>query len=126
MVYVDQETPYIKLLRPFLAKKQKLASDSWGTDETHIKGVIDPLRDLLTQNIDEKYRQLYPYPVIPYTSRVSKIAVNILLAEFLVQEWADYFQGKSFEELDELAASFKFENCVQRESLNKALVAHKG
>ncbi|KAF3942349.1 Endoglucanase [Dactylella cylindrospora] len=125
MVYVSQDTPYMKLLQPILAKKQRLAVDSWGTDETHIQHIVDPIRQLLADNIDEKYRKLYPHPVIPYDSRVSKIAINILVAEFLIQEWADYFEGKSFEELDELAASFKFENCLQRESLNKALVAHK-
>ncbi|KAF3904722.1 Endoglucanase [Dactylellina cionopaga] len=125
MVYVSQETPYMKLLQPILAKKQRLAVDSWGTDESHIKNIVDPIRDLIAKNIDAEYRDLYPHPVIPYESRVSKIAINILMAEFLVQEWADYFKDKSFKELDELAASFKFENCLQRESLNKALVAHK-
>ena len=50
----------------------------------------------------------------------------MLLAEYLVQEWADHFVGLSFEELDALAASFKLENCVQREESNKTLVEFKG
>ncbi|KAK6336724.1 Endo-1,4-beta-xylanase 5 [Orbilia javanica] len=125
MVYVSQDTPYMKLLQPILEKKQTMAVDSWGTNEVHIAHIVEPIREHLTKNIAPEYRNLYPYPVIPYDSRVSKIAINILTAEFLVQEWADYFKDKSFEELDELAASFKFENCLQRESLNKALVAHK-
>ncbi|KAF3158246.1 Endo-1,4-beta-xylanase 5, variant 2 [Orbilia oligospora] len=125
MVYVSQDTPYMRLLQPFLEKKQRMAVDSWGTNEVHIAHIVKPIREHLTKNIAPEYRNLYPYPVIPYDSRVSKIAINILTAEFLVQEWADYFKGKSFEELDEIASSFKFEHCLQRESLNKALVAHK-
>ncbi|EPS45290.1 hypothetical protein H072_719 [Dactylellina haptotyla CBS 200.50] len=125
MVYVSQDTPYMKLLQPFLAKKQKLAIDSWGTNEKDVNYIMEPFRKLIEDNIDPKYRNLYPYPVIPWESRTSKLALNIVIAEFMVQEWADYFKDKSFEELDEIAASFKWENCVQRESLNKALVAHK-
>ena len=53
-----------------------------------------------------------------------RLARCILVAEYLVPEWADYFAGKTEEELDELAASFKFENCVRRDALNKILVAH--
>ncbi|KAF3917373.1 Endoglucanase [Orbilia brochopaga] len=125
MVYVSQDTPYMKLLQPFLAKKHRLAIDSWGTDETHVQHIVGPLRQLITDNIEPEYRDLYPHPVITWPRRVSKLAMNIVITEYMVQEWADYFKGKSFEELDELAASFKFENCVQREKLNKALVAHK-
>jgi endoglucanase len=46
---------------------------------------------------------------------------SITMAEYMIPEWAEYFRGKSFEELDELAASWKFENCVQRERLNETL-----
>lgn len=46
---------------------------------------------------------------------------NILLSEELYPEYAEHFRGLSFEELDELAASFKFENCTQRIGLNKVL-----
>jgi hypothetical protein len=46
---------------------------------------------------------------------------NILVSEFLVKEWADHFVGKSTAELDEIAASFRFEVCEKREGLNKVL-----
>jgi hypothetical protein len=36
-------------------------------------------------------------------------------------EYASYFEGLSEQELEELAASFKFENCVQRDELTKIL-----
>ena len=36
------------------------------------------------------------------------------------------FRGMGLEELDDLAASFKFENCLQREELNQILKEHSG
>jgi hypothetical protein len=48
----------------------------------------------------------------------------MLLSEELLPEYASLFEGLSYEELDDLAASFKFENCVQREGLNKVLRDH--
>jgi hypothetical protein len=62
--------------------------------------------------------------IIPYCELVGRLLRNILLSEELTPEYASYFQGLSLEELDELAASFKFENCVQREGLNKVLRDH--
>lgn len=55
---------------------------------------------------------------------VGRLLRNILLSEELIPEYASHFQSLSLEELDELAASFKFENCVQREGLNKVLRDH--
>ena len=48
-------------------------------------------------------------------------ARNILVSEFLVREWAEHFVGKSEAEIDEIARSFAFENCLHREGLNKVL-----
>lgn len=50
-----------------------------------------------------------------------RFARNTLVAEFLIQEWADLFRGKTRDELDAIAASFKFENCAQRKQLNETL-----
>ena len=46
---------------------------------------------------------------------------GITMAEYMIPEWADYFRDKSFEELDALAASWKFENCMIRDELNTKL-----
>ncbi len=45
----------------------------------------------------------------------------MLVAEFLVGEWAEIFRGLDEEELDVLAKSFRFENCLKREGLNDVL-----
>ncbi|KAJ7189851.1 glycoside hydrolase family 5 protein [Mycena pura] len=121
MVYVDTETPYMALLRSFLAKKHRLAVDAWGADDTAVRSVYQPLLDHILEEVPEKYRDLYPHPVWRLSDRVTRLARNILVTEFLVKEWAEHFVDKDFDELDRIAASFKFEACQKREGLNKIL-----
>ncbi len=122
MVYISQSTPYFQLFEKFLAKKHRLAVDAWGADDSVVKDVYDPLLKLIVDEIDPKYRNLYPYPVWKLSDRVGRLARNILVTEFLVKEWADHFIGHdSEEELEKIAASFKYENCVKREGLNNIL-----
>jgi len=119
MVYTARSTSHIKLFDSFLRKKHSLALDAWGADDTDVKSVYGPLEDLIKKNI-EKEEDLEMYPR-SFRSRVSTIARNILIAEFFLKEWARHFASKSFDELDELARSFHFDNCVQRKELNDAL-----
>jgi len=121
MVYVDLETPYMTLFESFLAKKHRLAVDAWGADDSAVKSVYQPLLDHVVEEIPEKFRDLYPAPVWRLSDRITRLARNILISEFLVKEWAEHFVGKSVEELDAIAASFKFEACHKREGLNKIL-----
>lgn len=46
------------------------------------------------------------------------------MAEYLIDEWAEHFVGKTFEEIDEIAMSFSFENSEKREGLNKVLMEY--
>jgi hypothetical protein len=121
MVYVSTETPYMTLLKDFLAQKHRLAIDAWGTDDSHVKQFYQPLTDHIAQEIPEEHRRLYPYPLWRFESRVTRLARSILVAEFMVKMWAEHFRGKSEQELDEIARSFKFENCLHRDGLNKVL-----
>ncbi|KAK7472719.1 Endo-1,4-beta-xylanase 5 [Stygiomarasmius scandens] len=123
MVYVSLETPYMKLLEKFLEKKHWLAVDAWGADDSHVRDVYEPLIQHIKKEIPEDYQKLYPYPVWRMESRATRLARNILIAEFLVKEWAAHFVGKSEKELDEIAASFSFENCLKRDKLNTILTA---
>lgn len=121
MVYVSLDTPYMTLLKDFLAKKHRLAVDAWGADDTHVRPVYQPLMDLIEREVPEQFRKLYPAPVWKLSDRVGRLARNMLVAEFLVAEWAEHFRGKSEEELEEIAKSFAFANCKQRDALNKVL-----
>ncbi|KAF9051055.1 glycoside hydrolase [Hymenopellis radicata] len=121
MVYIDPETPYMKLFGSFLAKKHRVAIDAWGADDSAVKGVYEPLVAHVLEEVPTKYQGLYPFPVWKVGDRVKRLARSILLAEYLVQEWADHFIGKDAAEIDDIAKSFRFDNCLKREGLNKIL-----
>ena len=121
MVYVSRDTPYMTLFKDFLAKKHRLAVDAWGADDTQVRSVYQPLIDLILQEIPEQNRNLYPSPVWKLTDRIGRLSRNILVSEFLVKEWAEHFKGKSEKELDEIAQSYRFEECLYRDSLNEIL-----
>jgi hypothetical protein len=122
MVYVSTETPYMVLFKDFLAKKHRLAIDSWGADDRHVKQHYDPLISHIASEVPKEYQDLYPFPVWRFESRITKITRTIMFAEFLIREWAEHFKDKSEAELDEIAQSFKFENCLKRDELNEILM----
>lgn len=121
MVYVNLDTPYMTLFKDFLAQKHRLAIDAWGADDTHVRPVYQPLIDLIQKEIPEEHQNLYPFPVWKMSDRVGRLARNILVSEFFVRPWAEHFRGKSLEEIDAIAKSFSFENCLHRDGLNKIL-----
>lgn len=120
MVFVDPETPYMKLFSSFLQKKYRLAADAWGADDKSVKHIYDPIVQLIMDNTAPEHRNLYP-PLWSVNERVSRISRTMLVAEYLVQEWAEKFRGLDEEALDGLARSFLFKNCRTREGLNEAL-----
>ncbi|KAF8966808.1 glycoside hydrolase [Flammula alnicola] len=124
MVYISPETPYMTLFAKFLAKKHRLAVDAWGADDSAVRHIYQPLLDHVVQEIPEKFRNLYPSPVWKLSDRVTRISRNILMSEFLIKEWAEHFVGKDLDELDRIAASFKFDGCLKREELNTILTAN--
>ena len=125
MVHVGLETPYMKLFEKFHQKKYTLAVDSWGASFAGIQHIYSALENFIIEAVpDEADRRLYPYPIWQFSDRVAKISRNIMLAEFLVKEWAEHFRGMGEKELDELAASFKFEHCGKRDGLNQVLMEH--
>lgn len=116
MVYVGEDTAYRRLLAPFLAKKKALAPDSWGVDATKIQHIFDPLEQWLDANT--RLAEKYPWPTRQHVARAVR---QTLMSNVLCDEYAEYFKDKTLEELDELAASFKLENCAKRAKLNEIL-----
>ncbi|OJA17831.1 hypothetical protein AZE42_03323 [Rhizopogon vesiculosus] len=124
MVHVSLETPYMTLLKDFLAKKHRLAVDAWGADTSHVQHIYQPLIDHVRKEIPQENQGLYPFPVWKLSDRVGRLSRSILVTEYLVKEWAEHFRGKNEAELDEIAKSFKFENCMCRDGLNRILMAN--
>jgi hypothetical protein len=121
MVYAGPNTAYMRLLRPWLEKKKRLALDKWGRDDQYVAHVHQPLIDHLRAEVPEKYlAKRYP-PTWRLEDHVNRVVRDMLVSDMLTGEFASYFEGKSLEELDELAASFKLGNCQTRDELNTIL-----
>lgn len=121
MTFLSPDSAYIKLLAPFLAKKKRLGIDKWGRDDQHVKDIYAPLIAHFKEEIPEDIqKKRYPQHW-GLEGHLHRVVREMLMSEYLSYEFAEYFRGKSFEELDELAASFKLSNCVKREGLNDIL-----
>ncbi|CCG82766.2 putative Glucanase [Taphrina deformans PYCC 5710] len=125
MVYVNPKSPYIKKLGPALAKKKKLAVDAWGTDESKVKDIFDPVERWFQENVPEMYQKRYPWPIHTMEARIGRLCRAILMSEYMVPQIAECFAGVSMDELDEMAKSFALTKCKQRDGLNRILTAHK-
>ena len=120
MVYASPDSPWMKLIGPFLEKKKELQLDMWGKySSEEADAVMKPLAawiDKVSPSVRTKY------PAYWGTLRhLDRAVLHTLLADSLQMEFAELFRGKSMEELDELARSFHFDQCFQRETLNKMM-----
>ncbi|KAK1754449.1 glycoside hydrolase [Echria macrotheca] len=121
MVYTSPSSPYIRLLKPFLEKKKRLGLDKWGRDDKHVAHIYAPVIEHFKQEIPEQFvNRRYPQ-VWKIEGHIHRVLRETLFSEIMCWEYASYFEGKTLEELDELAASFKLENCVRRDGLNEIL-----
>jgi hypothetical protein len=121
MVYVDKQTPYMRLLEPFL-KKKKVSASAIGCHSSFsqvlmvgypyscwpptapVKHIFQPMLDWLlaaVPGITERYPKVKKPDVM-----LGRMVRNMLMSEELCHEYAEFFRGKSFDELDALAKSF--------------------
>jgi len=120
IIHQKDNTPYMKLVSPFLRKKDSLGADAWGSTDKNIRQVITPLEELFKK----EFPGYDPYPSGPQ-SQISVLVRHILIAEALVPEYCGLFKGLSNEELVALAQSFRFENYVKRERLENILTGRE-
>ncbi|RVX73436.1 hypothetical protein B0A52_03078 [Exophiala mesophila] len=120
MVYTSPQSPWNQLVEPILEKKKRLQLDAWGTyPSKEVENLIDPLVKWI-DSVSPTAKSVYPSTW--NTSRhVQRAVLQTFLAETFVQEFAELFRDKTKDELEELAASFSFEQCLQREGLNKIM-----
>ncbi|WP_376795049.1 glycoside hydrolase family 5 protein [Thermogemmatispora sp.] len=116
LVYTAPDSPWNLLLRPFLEKKARLGVDTWGTLDTQIRHIMQPLEETFA-------REFPDYAPFPFGAGwlIRRLVRHILLAEPLVEEFAALFADLSEAELDRLLQSFRFERCLQRTPLNDIL-----
>ncbi|EXJ96270.1 hypothetical protein A1O1_01396 [Capronia coronata CBS 617.96] len=120
MVYTFPDSAWNRLVEPMREKKKRLQLDAWGTyPAKEVEDVMNPLVkwiDFVSPTANDVY------PSTWNTARhVERPVLQTFLAETFVGEFAELFRGKGEEELEELAKSFAFESCVQRDGLNKIM-----
>ncbi|PQE28697.1 putative glucanase protein [Rutstroemia sp. NJR-2017a WRK4] len=120
MVRTDPDSPYHKLVAPFLEKKKELNLDCWGAQESKsLTEALSPFVKWIEENAP-KAKEQYPTPW-GVERQIRRAVLESYVASSFSDEFAELFAGKSEKELDELAASWKYENCAKREGLNKVL-----
>jgi aryl-phospho-beta-D-glucosidase BglC (GH1 family) len=112
LVTVRPESPYLNRFADFIAKKDRLGADKWGSDGEGVVTVTGPVQDLIAA----EFPAFAPYPW-GRTDWVRTLLLNILFAQPLAYEYADLLRGLDDSELDALAHSFEFANCAVREPL---------
>jgi len=123
MVYTSPDSLWNKTIAPFLEKKKAYQLDAWGKHPS--KQASEALAPLVKW-IDEVCPQAKDtYPTTWATERhMSRVTKEIFMAGAFSKEFALLFKDFSMEQLDELAKSFRFDQCKQRDGLNKILTAH--
>ncbi len=120
IIHQKSSTPYMKLVSAFLAKKDSLGADSWGSTDKYIRQVIQPLQELFKK----EFPDYNPYPR-GQQGEIDLLVRYILIAQALVPEYCDLFKGLSDKELVALAESFRFENYVKRTRLEEILTGRE-
>lgn len=123
MVHSSPDSLWNRTIQSFLQKKQKLRLDHWGNrPNPEVDAVLKPLVNWI-DSVAPAAKQTYPTPW--FTERhILRAVWQTFVAASFSDEFAELFKDFDEKGLDELAKSFAFENCVQREGLNRALREH--
>jgi hypothetical protein len=116
LVNAKPESPYRRRFDPFVAKKNRLGADHWGSRGEGQVEVTQPVQDLLAA----EFPHFHPYPW-GREDWARTLLLNILFAQPLVDEYAELLKGLDDSELVALAESFSFANCAVRSTLRDAL-----
>jgi endoglucanase len=116
LVYQPETTAWMQRIKPMLEKKQRLGADAWGSLETGIKAVMDPIDAMLTR----EFPDWDPYP--NGAKREARLLVrHILIAEALLSEYGKAFEGLSDAQVVALAESFNLDKAQRRTRLEAIL-----
>lgn len=123
MIYTKPESRWNKRIQPFLNKKRDFWLDKWGQrPAAEPEGALKPLVDWIDR-VSPSAKDTYPTPWNT-EMHVTRNVFNTFLATSFVDDFAALFQGLDETELEELARSFHFDECVQRNGLNRILKEH--
>jgi aryl-phospho-beta-D-glucosidase BglC (GH1 family) len=117
LVCPSPDSPYMRLLKPHLDKKERLGADSWTSTGGELAEATGPILDLVAREFPDR-EQLDFDP----GWMVERTVQGILLSKALLPEIAAAFRGLTEEDLDQLLQSFRLGNCVVREPLARVLM----
>ncbi len=116
VVMVRPDSAYLNRFGPFVAKKNRLGADNWGSDGNGEIEVTRPFQDMIAR----EFPTFEPYPWGRF-DWVRTLILNIAVAQPLAYEYAELFRGLQDDELIALADSFAFGNCDVRTTLVEQL-----
>ena len=120
VVYTKPQSPWLTRVRPILEKKARLGVDAWGARDTGVRHILEPIERTFTEEFPE-YR---PFP-FGAKRHIDQLVRHVLLAEPLVEEFAELFRTVTVDDIDSLMQSFEFENCARRARLAEILASTK-
>ena len=116
MTVPKPSTPYRQRFDAFIAKKNRLGGDHWGSSGEGVLDVVEPFQRMLTREFPDSA----PYPW-GLTEWARTLLMHITIAQPLSQEYAALFAGLDDGQVAALADSFAFGSCDIREPLLKRL-----
>jgi hypothetical protein len=86
MVHLSRDSPYMRLVAPFIAKKQRLGLDSWSVvDKSGVANTYQPFLDDLKEMVPAHIREsMYPH-TWPFDRQFERVIRECLLSEYLGQ-----------------------------------------
>ncbi|HEX5000753.1 MAG TPA: glycoside hydrolase family 5 protein [Terriglobia bacterium] len=120
VTYAAPGSRWLSRIRPIVEKKARLGVDAWGSVDAGIRDIMDPIE----RTFADEFPQYHPFP-FGAQRHINQLVRHMLLTEPLVDEFAALFKHATEREIDDLMASFRFENCVQRQELAKTLSQYK-
>ena len=123
MVYTNPESKWNKTIQPILEKKKKYQIDAWGKHPSpEAEAAIKPMVEWIDK-ISPSAKDTYPTPWATERHVLRNVYQTFLAGSFS-DEFASLFKSLDMDELDALAHSFHFDECLQRGGLNRILKSH--
>ncbi|KAJ5197729.1 glucanase [Penicillium cinerascens] len=123
MVHTSPQSAWNRAIATFLETKRASQLDGWAPyPSAGVDAVIDPLVEWI-DHVSPKAKNTYPGPWNTKRHIVRRVLHDFLSAS-LSDDFAELFADKNEAQLEELAKSFSFDECVQRCSLNEIMSAH--
>ncbi|KAE8146714.1 glycoside hydrolase superfamily [Aspergillus avenaceus] len=123
MIYTNPTSKWNTTIQPFLDKKNKLWLDAWGRQPSEEpEATLKPLVEWIDK-VSPRAKETYPTSWATERHLLRAVFQTFLAGSF-VDEFAELFRGLDEGALEELARSFHFDECLQREGLNEILREH--